>query len=1067
MRVERWAKIVAPLLWIAIATGRASAQSPVGTITGRVTDSVTNTPISLVRVVVSGTARSTVTNDDGRYTLTGVAPGAAVVRVTRIGFSAVEQAVTVVSGTSTTANVRMGRTAVELAEVVSIGYGAQRRIDLTGAVSSVASQDLQKTIISTVEQGLQGRVSGVQVTQGDAAPGGGVRVQIRGVNSMNAGSAQPLFVIDGVPFQTSGISKRQIGATSEENLSSLTETNPLSTISSSEIESVDILKDASATAIYGSRGANGVVLITTRRGRAGAATTSVNYHQGFSSVAKRYDMLDAYDFATYVNQSYINIGQADARVYGGKDRPGSVTPDSLRKVVGSGTDWQDAIFRSALEREAQVDVSSGDGNGNDYLLSGSLLDQRGVIRGSEFRRGGFRSNVNRSLFSDRLRVSGNVGVTQSINNMVRSSTINGYQAVGVVRQALVYTPFMIPDSTSTDPRREDPQTLAVLGANPLRYTDEVTERDQLTRGLGSVRGVATFTPGLTLDVSLSGNYEARNYSNYFPRTVGEGAGNNGDANQARTDFGNLVNENLLRYVRQVGAQQNIDLLGGYTTQFGRSQYQSQEVRSFPDDILGSNVLANGSLVSPPQSGVYMDRLESWLARGNYSLLDRYLLTATIRRDGSSKFASNNKWAVFPAVAAAWRVGQERFLADKPVLSDLKLRLSYGQSGNQAIGSYQSLAAVSGAGCLMALNGSSVPCYRVTQLGNPDLRWETTTQFDAGVDFAAVSNRLSGTIDVYRKRTEDLLQQVQLPTSTGFANAWLNSGSVSNRGVEMQVTFDVLPDAAPDKLHWSVTANASHNVNRLLSLGSTPQQFAGRLGAGGNLEVTPFIQKPGYSLGTMWGYVVQGLIKTPADSIAYATFAGSASWIGDYKLKDLDGDGKLTSADQTVVGDANPTWTYGMNNTWSLGRFDFSALVTAVRGNSIINTERMTFLVLNGQSGNVPRDVLANAYDPTTNPNGTNQMVRNNRGGFGNKFLDVFVEDCSYVRLKNVQLGYRVPLPRSKSARLYLNMVNLLTSTKYSGFDPEVSAFGGTDRPGVDQGSYPGSRLITIGLTTSY
>jgi hypothetical protein len=214
-------------------------------------------------------------------------------------------------------------------------------------------------------------------------------------------------------------------------------------------------------------------------------------------------------------------------------------------------------------------------------------------------------------------------------------------------------------------------------------------------------------------------------------------------------------------------------------------------------------------------------------------------------------------------------------------------------------------------------------------------------------------------------------------------------------------------------------------------------------------------------------VVQGLIKTPADSIAYATFAGSASWIGDYKLKDLDGDGKLTSADQTVVGDANPTWTYGMNNTWSLGRFDFSALVTAVRGNSIINTERMTFLVLNGQSGNVPRDVLANAYDPTTNPNGTNQMVRNNRGGFGNKFLDVFVEDGSYVRLKNVQLGYRVPLPRSKSARLYLNMVNLLTSTKYSGFDPEVSAFGGTDRPGVDQGSYPGSRLITIGLTTSY
>jgi len=1058
--------LVFTLLSLLAVTSRATAQATTGTIAGRVVDSASNAPIPNVRVTVVGTNSSATTNDDGRFVLTGVPAGSARVRLRRLGYGAREIFVTVNTGEAATANLALSRAAVQLTDVVSIGYGSQRRIDLTGSVSSVSSGDLQKTIISTVEQGLQGRVPGVQVTQGDAAPGGGMRVQIRGVNSMNSGSSQPLYVIDGIPFEQSGISKRQIGATSDENLSSLTETNPLSSISPNEIESIDILKDASATAIYGSRGANGVVLITTRRGRDGAGTTTLNYSQGMSSVAKRYDLLNAFDYANYVNQSYINIGQGDSRVYGGINRPGSITPDSIQKLVGSGTDWQDAIFRTSLERDAQLSFSNGDASGNGYLISASLHDQQGVIVGSQFRRGGLRSNLNRSLFTDRLQISANVGITQSINNMVRSSTINGYQAVGIVRQALTYTPFQLPDTTRKDPRQEDPLSRSLFGANPLRYTDEVKERDQITRALGGLKGVVTLATGLTLDLSVGGNYEGRNYSNYFPRTVGEGSGNNGDANQAHTDFGNIINENLLHFTRDLGHGQHVDMLGGYTNQFDRSQYQSQEVRGFPDDILGPNVLANGSLISPPQSGLYIDRLESWLGRANYSLLDRYLFTGTVRRDGSSKFATNNKWATFPALAVAWRVIDEPFLARQSLFSDFKIRTSYGESGNQAIGSYQSLAAVSGAGCLMALNGSAVPCYRVTQLGNPDLRWETTTQFDAGVDFGLLRNRLSGTVDVYRKNTKDLLQQIQLPTSTGFANAWLNSGTVTNRGIEMQLNFDVLP-ATTNGLHWNMSANASRNINRLESLGTIPQQFAGRLGAGGNLEVTPFIQKPGYSIGSMWGYVVQGIIKTAADSIAYAAETGSASWIGDYMLKDINGDGKITAQDQTIVGDANPKWIYGFNNTFTFGKFDLSAFVTAVRGGSIINTERMTFLTLNGQSGNVPREILANAYDAATNPNGTNQMVRNNRGGFGNRFLDVFVEDGSYVRLKNLQLGYRLAMPRVQSARIYINAINLFTSTNYSGYDPEVSAFGGTDRPGVDQGNYPGSRLITFGVSTIF
>src|SRR5437773_2166664 len=961
------------------------AQTGTGTITGHVTDSATGRPVVAVRLSVVGMDRAAVTAEDGGFVLAAVPEGMQRVRASRIGFAAGEQTVAVTAGQIATLNFAIQPIAVTLSDVVVVGYGTQRRADLTGAVASVSAAELRPTAVASLEQGLEGRVAGVHVIQGDAAPGGGIRVQIRGVNSMSAGSAQPLYVIDGVPWVNSGVSKRQLGAVSEENLSSLTETNPLSAIAPEDIESIDVLKDASATAIYGSRGANGVVLITTKRGdRARGGRYTLTYSQGYSSVVREIPVLNADDFASYVNSAYIHAyGPTTQYPYGG--RPGSVTPDSIRKVIGAGTNWQDAIFRSALVRDVALGFSGGDARGS-YAIAGNLLDQGGVIRGSEFKRGGLRVNLDRSV-SRNFQLSSNLAVTRSFNDMVRSSTINGYRSIGIVRQAVTYVPMQFLDSSklSNDPRAEDPTVWSQYGANPLRYTDQVHEGDQLTRALA-----------------------------------------------------------------------------GFTNQTATSTWNAQEVQGFPDDLLGGQVLQNGTNPQKPQSGSGKSVLASWLGRVNYALRDRYLFTATLRADGSSKFAANNKWAAFPAVAFAWRAIDEPALKRQTLLSDLKLRVSYGKSGNQAIGAYQSLPAISGA--TLTLNEVVVPAYVVTQLGNPNLRWETTSQVNVGLDFGAWHNRFTGSVDVYRKNTYDLLQQITLAGNTGFGTAWINSGNVINRGFELQASADVLT-GGPDAVTWSIGVTVSKNRNRIESLGAVAQQFAGRLGAGGGLEATPFIQKAGLPIGAMWGYRTNGIVRTSADSLAESALQGKAVRVGDLRYRDTNGDGKLDPRDQTVIGDANPDWVGSINHRLSFGKFDLTALLNVVLGNSIIDADRIRYLSLNG-SMNVPREYVTNAFDPQTNPNGKYPMIRQDRQ-YDARFNDMFIEDGSYARLRSLQLGYNLSLPQARSARLYVNAINLVTWTRYVGFDPEVSAFGGPDRPGVDQGSYPQSRLISVGVSTAF
>jgi TonB-linked SusC/RagA family outer membrane protein len=545
--------------------------------------------------------------------------------------------------------------------------------------------------------------------------------------------------------------------------------------------------------------------------------------------------------------------------------------------------------------------------------------------------------------------------------------------------------------------------------------------------------------------------------------VTEGRAASGLAVNSGNEYGNLVSDNLLRWAREYGDRHRFDAVGGFSTTYEKGSWSGVEAQTFANDITRGANIGDATNPQKPYSGFNRSRLNSWLGRVNYTLADRYNFTATVRADGSSKFAENNKWATFPALAFAWHASDEPFLENFGTLADLKFRVSYGRSGNQAISPYQSLAAISAT--TMILGEAEVPAYVTSQLANPNLKWETTDQYDYGADFALWANRLSGTVDYYRKNTYDLLQQVGLPSITGYSTAWLNSGNVTNRGLELQLGYNVLTGATGGPL-WNVGFNAARNRNKIESLGfGKTEQFASRLGAGGGLEATPFIQKVGYSIGTIWGYQTNGIVQTAADSAAQRALGIQSVRVGDVAYIDRNGDGTLNNDDRTKIGDANPDWTWGLTNRVTWKRVDASALVTAVRGNSIINAERMRYLSLDG-SMNVPTTYVRNSWSADSNPNGRYPMIRQDRK-FDARFNDLYVEDGSYVRLKNVQVGYNLGLPRARVARVYVNAINLATWTHYSGFDPEVSAFGSPDRPGVDLGSYPQQRTFTFGVNTTF
>jgi len=1068
-----------------------------GTIVGEITEEATGETLPGVNVVLVGTSIGTAADLQGTFRISNVPVGTYTVRATFVGYSdAIEKGVVVEAGETTTLNIVMRQQRKELDELVVVAYGEQERGEVTGAIGSVEAEDIEAAATS-FQEALQGTVAGVQVTQGDAAPGAGISVQIRGITS-TTGTSEPLYVVDGVPLNTSGIPGTALGANSGSGaeLAIGTDTNPLATLSPSDIESIRVLKDASATALYGSRASNGVVIITTKDGE-GESSVSVNYQRSFSTPVRTLDMLDAGTYARYVNEAQLNAG--NGVIYGsGTEMAGDPrTPEAIADTVQS-VDWQDRIFQTAATDDLGLSFSGGD-EGGSYNVRGNLLRQEGIIGGSQFVRGGIRTNLNRDI-ADYLRVQTRLNVTRSSNSMVRTSSNNSGETGGIVRAAQKYqpfAPFIRNRNVVEDPRAvfEQNRFPDRFGANPVRYTDEVTLDQDITRGIGNLKTLVDLTGYLTLDLSVGANYEDKRFRTYYPSTVGEGEQFNGVASLGKSNFLQLVTENLVRYSQSFGSH-SIDALVGGSYETNESEYTKSEAQDFPDDEIGRFSLSAGRISLAPQNDFQEWRLLSGLSRIQYSYADRYNLTVSFRADGSSKFARNNKWAYFPSVGASWRISNESFLDGTDWLSNAKLRASWGQTGNQGIGPYGSKARLTLGS--VTFNDEVVPSAFAppfSGLPNPDLRWETTTQYNLGIDIDLLESRLRVTADVYQKNTDDLLQTIQLATNTGFSQALINSGSVRNRGVELQVGGDVLTG----DLTWRVSANASRNVNEITDL-PVEEQFAQRLGSG-RINFQPFIQREGLPIGSLYGYETAGVYRSPEQIQSDPTVTwvenGGDTEVGDIRIRDLattctsqlvsegicgEGqrrvmgrpDGQIDNSDQTVIGDTNPDIVLGLTNTFQIGNFSLRFLIDSKLGGDIVNAQRIRTLRLNGE-GNIPEEIYANAFRPeetygdAANPDGTYPMPDANRGTFG-RFLDLFVEDGSYVRLRSLQLGYTLGdnlIPYASGASLYVRGSNLFTITNYSGYSPEVSAFNEAQRQGVDLGSYPQNRTFGVGIDFTF
>ncbi len=1041
----------------------AAAQPAAGRITGVILSDGAAVPLSNVGVTIPATPIGTRTGADGRYTIGNLAPGRYIVRAQLLGYAPRIDTVNVAPGQTVTANFALKAVSVALDQIVVVGYGTQKRSDLTGSVTSV-QPNVERTPITSVEQTLQGTAPGVQVTQASSAPGGGMSIRIRGGSSVN-GNNEPLYVIDGFPIENDAAAS----SPTDGGRANTAPANPLAAINPNDIQSIEILKDASATAIYGARGANGVVLITTKRGEGSKPKVAIDIYQGQQNVAKRYDLLNGTEFAQFANTWAQTSNLA--------------VPYATPAQFGTGTDWQDLIFRQAAIQNLQVSVSGGSAakNATRYALSGGVFEQKGVVQNSNFRRLSLRGNVDQ-MVGDRLRLGSNVLLSRVTSSQVPTDgSLNA--GAGAVGAALQYPPIMSTyraDGSYTLLGTDFPRELQTLGLaagnvpNPLASALEVQDRLSDTRILANVVGEYKIVRGVTFRSSIGSDLSFRGRDTYYPRTTLQGFGLNGRALRGRTDNISVLNENTLNWSGNFGSAHVFQAVAGYTRQQLNSVKSDMRNSNFVSDITGFENIGAGAQAGGPtvSSGRTKWTLASYLARVNYTLLDRYLFSFTGRRDGSSRFGSENRWGFFPAGALGWRLSDEPFMRRFTAINNLKLRGSVGVVGNPSISPYQSLTRLSAQ--QYTLNGTLSPGYYPAAIGNPTLSWESTRQSDFGADLTMLQGRVDVVADMYTKRTDNLLLQIDLPSEVGYPSAFVNAGSIQNKGVELGVTFRVLQGGAKrDGFTWSTTFNFSKNRNEVLNLGGVNRIFPTQQTAADIGSFSSVVQV-GQPIGAFYGFKTGDLFRDSTTLNAWKAktrFAGGTiPTLGSRIFIDVNGDSIINGDDRTIIGDPTPNHVLGWSNNVTWKGFDLAMLFDGVRGNKILNLNNIR---LNQASPtlNVNRARVVDAWTPE-NPDGKYQRVGAGAGSLNADITDELLEDGSFIRLRTLSLARPIPKSWLRSANLnaraYVTGQNLFTWTKYSGFNPDVSSISvGNLNRGVDVGAYPLARTVTFGLNINY
>jgi TonB-linked SusC/RagA family outer membrane protein len=1027
-------------------------------VTGTVRDEKGN-PLTGATVSAKGSNVSTTSDAKGNFTI-NLPPGGKTLLISYVGMQSAQQTI---SG-ATAGTIVLKASAANLGDVVVVAYGTVKKKDLTGAVETLSGNDLVKGNPTNIVSGMQGKISGVVISQSDGAPGAGLNITIRGSNSFIG--TQPLYVVDGIPY----IIGNSDATPSSVSTSEQSSVNALSFLNPNDIESITVLKDASATAIYGSRGSNGVVIITTKKGRKGEDRIELNATYGVSKVMKEVKMLDAFGYATMQNEAISNTNFFEpgptprTLPFPGELQQSPTNPDSTvyfpgpKDFIGKSTDWQKEIFQTGVTNNYSLNMSGANENGS-YLVSGSYIDQSGVIQDSRFKQYGIRANITRNV-KKWLVVGSNTSFNRSTNQLVKTNNEDLSGGVGVVKAALAFAPTApLYDSGTNN------FTAATEISNPYVYVHAVKNQVLVSNIFSSNYLEATLAKGLTFRQNIGISYYNNQREQYYPRSVYEGLSYLGLAYQSQGWYNSITSESIVNYSKTLGSHQ-LGFTGGFTYEDDQSTTKNQQASNFVNDQLQDNNMNGGQNTPILNTNRTKSDLVSFLGRVTDNIMDRYLFTVSFRDDGTSKFAPIHRWSQFPSGAFAWHASNEPFLQSlMNVVSDAKLRVSYGRTGNQGVGPYMTLSKLipypyTFGGTLA--NGYADDYYAGP--GNPDLKWETTDQYDAGLDLGFLKNRVNFHADLYYKRTHDLLQNITIPPTTGFGTQLVNRGEVANKGLELSIS--AIPITNRD-FNWNLSANISFNRNKILSLGGgVSEQFATRINTNGD---QPFIQKIGQPIGALYGYVEQDIYKNEAEVRADPTMANQPDAIiqrtvGEIRYKDLDHDGAITSKDQTLIGNVNPKFTYGFTNSFTYKNFDLNFLIQGVYGNDIINMN--TYYLSNiGGFNNITQKMWNDRWTFTNwehakAPKAEEQYWR------AFKFTRRFIEDGSYVRLRNVTLGYnvRTKLHFMQSVRVYATVNNLLTITKYSGFDPDINGYGDDpSRRGVDMGGYPSAKVYNLGV----
>ena len=915
---------------------------------------------------------------------------------------------------------------IDINEIVVVGYGTQKRTQLTGSVTKIGGSLFGKATAPTLDGALNGAVAGLNVTATSGQPGAASQVRIRGGNSVNA-SNEPLYVVDGfIYYKDASAAKTGLGAIE----SSL---NPLSTINPSDIESIEVLKDVSATAIYGSRGANGVIIVTTKKGTRGRTSINYRYTAGFDVAAKKLDLMTASEWAGFQKTYFYNKG--------------GYTDEQIA-ALGSGTDWQGAMLRTAFRQAHELSVSGGTAKSR-YAFSANYTDQDGIVINSGFKRYNFHVNADWNLLP---------GLTFGLNATYGKSTQEGLTTTEAV--AYNSSPFSAGITNSFVYGLLTPRVVPIYAedgsynyANPYEYAyfaigsktsnavsdlkNSVAEsiNDYLLSNVWAQYAFGDFRAKVS--VGLNKEQITQNY--FSPKYTSLGL-----ANEGLGGIGNKSNEvwqqeYTLGWSHVFGNIHDVDALVGYTRQNSKVNYNSSLTSHFTNETLKQNNLADGSQVYPPQSGFSEASLNSIIARVNYTLLDRYNATVTFRADNSSRFAKTHRWGHFPSVGLSWNANRESFLRDVRNLSNLKVRASWGKVGNQEIGDYEYALNYKAT----QYNGQS--SYTKTNIYNKDLRWETTTSYNVGADIGFFDNRLAITADAYYKKTSDLLLDVPIGFNQGVSTQLRNVGNVVNKGVELTIDGQLLRKR---DLLWTVTANIAHNCNRITSMGSASDIIMG--------SSSETILRKGEALGTFYGLRFDGIVQTGDDLDKLPTVSGKRLEPGDVKFVDQDHNGRIDGKDRVALGSIQPDFTYGFSTQLRWRNLDASVSFAGSHGNKLFNALGRR-LEQTGDSYNLLRSVL-NSWTET-NPSNRYPLASKERTI---SYIDSrYVEDASYLKLRNLTIGYTLPIPKSVKAkvRIFATGSNLFTITPYSGYDPEVAS-------GTDSGAYPAARTVVFGAEIS-